>query len=847
MTNIKKLTNMNYRNSIFKFMGIAAMALAVTSCTVDEAQDVPLVKLGAAEEEFVVEADASTIEIEIYANSAYRVERINESEDWLNLTCGEISEGKSMITAEATFNDGFKRSAGLVLCSELDGRRDTLYIKQKALIEAKLQFADASLNVAGAGGETVAPITSNIPFEDVTVEIAYADEAEAGWIESINIEDLEGEDRQMTIVTTSNPSDQAPRVAAVEMSFTDGWGDSQRVEFNLLQRTSKETFGSVITMEQFRQNYTLGKVIDDYVLLQGVVTSNVAGLNAGEPEQKTSSSIDYTFAERTVYMQTEDGRYGIALLCKTAEDNIFEQWDRVELLIHGATGKLLENPDRFELHGVTKTMITSRVAGQKVPEKLRSISELTDQDIYTYVTLKDVQFPVRKGSLCPVNEGYTIGTGAHRLAKYPLLVVDAQGNQIRNITNANCTYRSQGRVLPYGTGKMSGVVVHEHFSRFDWRNGADLAEIEDDPTLGDIGRYSIRHQSTDDIWGQMPLSVEDGKIALLCEYRYWNPDKTAEVLRPTYGNNGWLTHTYQPKYCNDAPKDYYKNATYGQYFYGAGTYDYLGPVGNGADKHYGANYGNMNGCGIIIDPAKESWNSLHNDWISHNPDGTKEWCGPYAANTTYVGCGTGGHPDKGQPFGPGYTTGASIATNSNQINYSGSTSMRGKGNTSGNCWISWASHYWWDDTTNRPYGWLINVNTTSINASQNPTMQISCLNAQQSWYSPRYWKAEWSLNDSQQPENDANWNLIEEYTIPDVSVWANTLFSSIVAFKTMSFKLPAEICGHENVYIRLVPTSDLCSSGADYADARLSESAAGAAEAREHASALSYFAIRYTK
>ena len=69
MTNIKKLTNMNYRNSIFKFMGIAAMALAVTSCTVDEAQDVPLVKLGAAEEEFVVEADASTIEIEIYANS----------------------------------------------------------------------------------------------------------------------------------------------------------------------------------------------------------------------------------------------------------------------------------------------------------------------------------------------------------------------------------------------------------------------------------------------------------------------------------------------------------------------------------------------------------------------------------------------------------------------------------------------------------------------------------------------------------------------------------------------------------------------------------------------------------
>ena len=126
-------------------------------------------------------------------------------------------------------------------------------------------------------------------------------------------------------------------------------------------------------------------------------------------------------------------------------------------------------------------------------------------------------------------------------------------------------------------------------------------------------------------------------------------------------------------------------------------------------------------------------------------------------------------------------------------------------------------------------------------------MQISCLNNQQTWYSPRFWKAEWSLSDSQQPENDANWKLIEEYTVPDVSVWANSLFSSIVAFKTMSFKLPAEICGHENVYIRLVPRNDICSDGADYANARLSEHSSGAAETRNHASALSYFAIRYTK
>ena len=126
-------------------------------------------------------------------------------------------------------------------------------------------------------------------------------------------------------------------------------------------------------------------------------------------------------------------------------------------------------------------------------------------------------------------------------------------------------------------------------------------------------------------------------------------------------------------------------------------------------------------------------------------------------------------------------------------------------------------------------------------------MQISVMNTQQSFFSPRFWCAEWSLTDSQAAKDDSQWNLIGEYTIPDVSVWANTLYSSCVAYKSIDFELPQEILGHENVYIRLRPTSDLCSDGSDYANARLNQSASGAALAAEHASRLEYFAIRYNK
>ena len=126
-------------------------------------------------------------------------------------------------------------------------------------------------------------------------------------------------------------------------------------------------------------------------------------------------------------------------------------------------------------------------------------------------------------------------------------------------------------------------------------------------------------------------------------------------------------------------------------------------------------------------------------------------------------------------------------------------------------------------------------------------MQIAVMNTQQTFFSPRFWRAEWALTDSQDPKDDSQWHLIGDYTVPDVSVWANTLYSSITAYKYINFELPQEILGHDNVYVRLRPTSDLCSNGSDYANARLHESSKGAALADQHASCLSYFAIRYNK
>ena len=135
----------------------------------------------------------------------------------------------------------------------------------------------------------------------------------------------------------------------MSLSFTDGWDETVSVEFNLLQRTAKETLGRNITFEEFRQNYALNKKIEDYVIIEGIVVSNPDNRNAGENTQLTTSTIDYTVSERTLYLESKDGRYGIAILTNEVEDNIFDQYDHVQLLIQGATGNLVEHPDRYEL------------------------------------------------------------------------------------------------------------------------------------------------------------------------------------------------------------------------------------------------------------------------------------------------------------------------------------------------------------------------------------------------------------------------------------------------------------------------------------------------------------------
>lgn len=802
------------KRNIFRAFSASVVFLTALSCSLDETADVKLVELGTPLEDNVciVEAEGGEYELEIYSNGSYHIEMLDQS-SWLTLSAMK-GNGDGTLTLTSTGNDEFKRMTSFALCSDVDERRDTVYVKQKGKIEANLSMGNTSMVVPGAGGESKASLSTNIPFEYFKVNVDYNDPENVGWLDPEKVSMAgDSQDRTLSIWTDPNPDDVSVRTASLNLSFVDGWGDKVALELIVMQKNSNEGLGVLKSFAEIRSTYPNGgEVTEDYIL-EGIVVSNTEGGNAGENEQISASAIDYTVSQRTVYVQSLDGKYGFSLLTETEEDNIFKQFNKVRVLLKGTEIYLFDNPAKYyQIKGVKKSMVASNVkaAESEIVVKQKHFNELTDDDIFTYVTLKDVEFPVRKGSICPINEGYSIAGKSDRIAKFPLLVRDINGDSFYMYTNTVCTYRNDGTRVPQGSGNISGVIVHERFSRFEWKNGMDLLDMETDPELGNIGRYQIRHQTKSDIYDQMQMDFKDSFSELLVEYRYWNPDIENGVQRPTYGDNGWFTHTYQKKYTGTEAKEYTEEV-YKQHMSAEVCFSYLGPIGL-AGTMFGANTGNVNGLGIVLDSDKDRYNPEMSEWVGEF-NGTRQWLAPET----------------------------SMADAEIPMRVANAGSGAGKGWCSSDCYCAFRSLKWWDFDQNRGYAWMLNFSTKGV--SSKLSMQISVLNSSQRFHSPRYWKAEWSEVDSMDPSKDAQWHPIGEYTVPDISQWTGTIFSSVVGYKAINMDLPAELLGKDNVYIRLIPVNDLCSSGGDYTDTFITDDEDG----DKHASSIDYIAIRYNK
>ena len=506
----------------------------MTACTEEKVEKFEFKEFGISQSEIQFPAkieysDGKVVsdlkkEIRVLSNQECVISYVDGIEaDWMRIrdldtyqVCRQIAfDGDCSFRIECDQNDDYARMVKLLV--QTSSRTDTVYVKQLGKREPSIKLASGSLVLSGstAGNGEVA-YTSNISdYQDIKYQISYS--GEEGWIDAVSID---GD--KVKLDYKANPSSDNLRTASVKVYYTDGFGTEYGQTLYVIQKTGNDGIGKTMSFADVRAMGKDGQTVEinDYLIVEGYVVSNRASGNVGENEKLSLTASDNTSYKKKFYLESLDGNYGFLVQTATEEDNVFTFADKVTLLLKGTSLTKETDPERYEITGLTSSNIVGRETGfsSNLPEREKFISELTDADIYTYITLKDCEFAVRKGALTPLNDAYTLSSGKGMISKYPRLVRDAEGSSIYTYTNTTCPYRRDGVRLPYGSGTLSGVIVHELFPNYVY------GDNDDEELCGNIGRYQIRHQSYSDI----AFDKENSFSHILAEFRYATGFRTGE-------------------------------------------------------------------------------------------------------------------------------------------------------------------------------------------------------------------------------------------------------------------------------------------------------------------------------
>ena len=514
---------------------LAAVAVACVSCS-KEPEYLSIVEIGTEYSSYEVSYAAGDMVVRVYSNGEFTAS-FDESVNWASFhENGErtiTSSGDRELVIDVEKNRGLSRRAVMgIVCGR---SRIEVEIVQGSMLNGGIEFVDANVLADSNGGEMSSKMLTLIDHDRIESEVSYEGDRH-DWISGVKIVN-----NFVTFNVDRNYSGVI-RSAVIVLSSTDELGEDVAGALYVKQPAADTEFEPLTFSQMYALLGTGSKVTVDrnYTITGFVLNDNTYG-NGGEIFPVSRTFQDEEAADYTIYLESEDGAYGVRILARDAENNTTRRYDRAVINLNGMTLERLgggeDDPVRYSLSGAVSSNIltTTASSAEALPVKVKRMSELTDEDVYTYVTLSDCEIPVRKGPLSPISYAY-----ADFMSKYPMLIRDVEGSSMYMMTNTACTYARNGEPMPQGSGTVSGVIVHENCDQFEWDASAPSDERTFD--LGNIGRYQIRHISRDDI--DLAEDFGDGFSEMICEFRYFNRNYD-ELVRNVDGNNT-IWSTYPP-------------------------------------------------------------------------------------------------------------------------------------------------------------------------------------------------------------------------------------------------------------------------------------------------------------
>lgn len=219
---------------------------------------------------------------------------------------------------------------------------------------------------------------------------------------------------------------------------------------------------------------------------EGVIVAD-AGQKNMETNPMTSDAVfSSDESQMTNYIQSADGKYGLRLKFTAAETSL-RKGDKVKVSLAGTTLVREDSPVRYTLKGLTANSVAVEESGS-LPAKEKTIASLSDDDIYTWTTLKNVEIAFSYGSYN--NAGTSVKDASNWIKNkkqnmdYRILS-DASCSTIKMLVNSDVEWLRTQNGVPQGSGDISGVVVNTVNGYF---HDAEL-----------LGKYQIRPMELSDI------------------------------------------------------------------------------------------------------------------------------------------------------------------------------------------------------------------------------------------------------------------------------------------------------------------------------------------------------------
>ena len=503
----------------------------VTSCRNIADEMVDIDELAAPDRIVEVSADASTRSVKVYSNGAFTARLADDTAEWVRLLATSGS-GDCEIGVEVDRNDGLRRQAAIILAKS-SGKTDTVRLRQRGL-EERLTIAESYRVVNGSEPAKIdIGLDTNVAAGDLKYEVTYPDGTDA-WIK-----DVEFGGDGCHVEYAKNPSESSMRRCDIRISFLSAWEETVAVSLRLTQKTSLDRLGTELTFGQaHNEDGSLDMVNNRYrgdYTIEGVVVSDCASENMAFNPNLTYNSIDRTANDRTVYIEElgADGS-GLRLWLASGVKNTFRRGTKVRLNLSGTTLQKSENPTCWSILNVSPENILETAGDTPIPLRERTIATLTDNDMFTYCRLRNVEFEFKQGAYSNVYEAYmpkasslTAGvrnvasvmrTAGRRLPEGPKVAICGQVHAAGPWRRALNSADERRAGIPQGVGSVGGIIVAGENIRYGGR----------------IGAYSIRPLDESDIdigW------ESDSSSSTLAEWVFDREVTHTDMFEPSKANN----------------------------------------------------------------------------------------------------------------------------------------------------------------------------------------------------------------------------------------------------------------------------------------------------------------------